>query len=66
MTGDSLASLVSWIPTLIVLLIVAINIVIGLWRGFRKSTILLIHYIISTAIGIIVFFTATSLTYSDK
>ena len=66
MSGDSLTNLVSLIPTLLALAIIAINMVIAYRRGFKKSTILLIGYFISLAIGIVIFFQAVSITYSDN
>jgi uncharacterized membrane protein required for colicin V production len=61
MSGDSLTNLVSLIPTLLALAIIAINMVIAYRRGFKKSTILLIGYFISLAIGIVIFFQAVSI-----
>lgn len=66
MSGDSLANIISLIPTFLALAIIAINMVIGLLRGFRKSVILSINYVISVVIGIVVFFSAISITYSDQ
>ena len=66
MSGESLTNLVSLIPTLLALIIIAVNTILGLLRGFRKSTILLIQYIFSFVVGIVVFTKAVSITYSDQ
>ena len=51
---------------ILTLAIIAVNMVVGLLRGFRKSLILLVQYIISFAVGIVVFFQAISITYSNQ
>ena len=61
-----LTDLISLIPTLLTLVIIAVSMAIGFFRGARKSLIFLIHYIVSVVVGIIVYFQAISITYSDQ
>ena len=66
MSGDSLTNLVSLIPTLLAVVIIAFNMIIAYRRGFKKSAILLMQYFISLAVGVVIFFLAVTVTYSDK
>ena len=66
MSGDSLTNLVSFIPTILALAIIVINMFIGFVRGFKKTAISLIQYISSLIVGIIVFFQVIDVTYSDN
>ena len=55
MSGDTLTTLGKLLPTLLTLLILALCFIRGLMRGFRKSSILLIHYAIGLVVGFILY-----------
>ena len=53
---SNVITLIKFLPTIIVGLGVLGSVLTGFRRGFRKSLILFIHYIIAFAIGLIMFF----------
>lgn len=58
MSTSTIAMLITWLPTIIVALCLVLSIVRGLMRGFRKSLILFINYLISMVAGFAIFFIA--------
>lgn len=56
MSTSLIAGLIAWLPTILVGIWLLICLVGGAIRGFRKSLILFIHYIISIVIGFVLFY----------
>ena len=65
MSSETLTLLVKFLPTILTAVLIFLCMLRGIIRGFRKSVILLIHYIISIAVGLVVYFTATKIVLSD-
>ena len=65
MSSETVALLVKFLPTILTAVCIFLCMLRGFLRGFRKSVILLIHYIISLAAGLVVYFTATKIVLSD-
>ena len=59
MSSDATMMLVQFLPTILALVIIVFSILLGLIRGFRKSLILFIQYLISLVVGFIVYFSAS-------
>lgn len=57
MSSETIALLIKFFPTLLAGLIVILCVLRGFFRGFRKSNILLIHYLLAFAIGAVLYFT---------
>ena len=57
MTIDLICTLIKFLPTILVLVLIVLSMIRGFMRGFRKSLILFIHYLISFAIGVALFYT---------
>ena len=66
MSSESVALLVKFLPTILTAVCIFLCMLRGFLRGFRKSVILLIHYIISLAAGLFVYFEATKIVLSDE
>lgn len=66
MSSDTLTLLVCFLPTILALVIIALCMIRGIMRGFRKSLILLIHYILAIVAGVALYFTAIPLVFSDQ
>ena len=65
MSGDTITMLVKFLPTILALIIIILCTLGGLIRGFRKSLILFIHYIISIVAGLVIYFQASKIMLSD-
>ena len=66
MSSETVALLVKFLPTILTAVCIFLCMLRGFLRGFRKSVILLIHYIISLAAGLFVYFEATKIVLSDE
>lgn len=64
MSSLGIAALIQYLPTLLALLIISICTIRGAIKGFRKSTILFVQYLVSIAIGFIVYFACRDLFYN--
>lgn len=56
MPNELIATLIKFLPTILFAFIVLLGIFMGFVRGFRKSSILLVHYLISLAVGFVAYF----------
>ena len=56
MPNELIATLIKFIPTILVGVIILGAVLVGFFRGFRKSTIFLIHYIGSLVVGFVLYF----------
>lgn len=56
MRGETLTLLIKFLPTILTLIIILLCMLRGLMRGFRKSLILFIQYLIGLAVGIACYF----------
>ena len=66
MNSDTIALLIKFLPTILAAVLIVLCMLRGLMRGFRKSLILLLHYIISIAAGLVIYFNVSSLVFSDE
>ena len=60
MAPETITLLVKFLPTILSALIILLCMLRGLIRGFRKSLILFLHYIISITLGLIAYFALTN------
>ena len=66
MNSETIAVLVKFLPTILSVIIIFLCMIRGLMRGFRKSVILLLHYIISIAAGLAIYFKASAVVLSNE
>ena len=66
MSSETIVTVVKFLPTLLALLIIVLCTLRGFLRGFRKSLILLIHYVISIVVGFIMYFSISKFILSDQ
>lgn len=65
MNSDTTIMLVKFLPTILALVLIVLCTLRGFLRGFRKSFILLLHYIISILVGFIMYFNASKVMLSN-
>ena len=66
MSSETIMTLVKFLPTLLALAIIILCTLRGFIRGFRKSLILLIHYLISIGVGLSLYFSLSELVLSNE
>lgn len=66
MSSDTITLLVKFLPTILAVLLILLCMLRGLLRGFRKSTILFIHYLIGIGIGLVCYFSTLKLILSNE
>ena len=64
MSPELLAMLITYAPTIIVLLEIVACVLVGFLQGFRKSSILFLNFVIALAIGLGSFFVVSHLLYT--
>ena len=57
---------ITWVPTVLFVLTLAGSTMLGIWRGFRKSALLMLHSIGAAALCLILFFVCTRSEAVDK
>ena len=64
MSSETIALLIKFVPTILVGLIILLCMLRGFLRGFRKSNILLINYLLSLVVGFVFFFTLSKKAFT--
>ena len=63
---ETIGLLIQWVPTLLFILILLISFLVGFFRGFRKSLILLIHSASTALVLIGIYFLLAETNFGDE
>lgn len=64
--SDAIRIAIAWGPTVMFVLAVLYGVLFGLWRGFRKSAIFMLHAVCAGVVCISLFFLFTRATFFDS
>lgn len=66
MSGETLQTLIKFLPTILTLVIILLCMLRGLMRGFRKSLILFIQYLIGLTVGFICYLKVSKMLVTEE